>query len=56
MGEGRLGRAHLDASWRAPELGLQAQHISNAGFDGSNRNYALNTIANWVVGVSWYLP
>jgi hypothetical protein len=36
-------------------LGLQAQHISNAGLNGSNRNYALNTVESVVLGVSWYL-
>jgi hypothetical protein len=37
-------------------LGLQAQHISNAGLNGSNRNYALNTVESVVFGVSCYLP
>jgi hypothetical protein len=36
--------------------GLQAQHISNAGLNGSNRNFALNTAEGVVVGMSWYLP
>jgi hypothetical protein len=36
-------------------LGLQAQHLSNAGLNGSNQNYALNTVESVGFGVSWHL-
>ena len=41
-------------------VGFQAQHASNAGFNGrslgASRNIALNTPWNGVAGVSWFLP
>jgi hypothetical protein len=35
-------------------VGLRAQHISNAGLNGSNVNYSLNTPLGAVLGVSRY--
>jgi Lipid A 3-O-deacylase (PagL) len=35
---------------------LQAQHLSNAGLNGPNRNYALNTPVSFAVGGSWFFP
>jgi len=43
----------MNQHW-APYFGLQAQHISNGGFNGGSRNYDLNTAASVVVGVSWF--
>jgi hypothetical protein len=37
-------------------VGLKAPHISNAGLNGSNRNFALNTVKSVVISVSWYFP
>jgi hypothetical protein len=50
-----FGESYFVNNHAAIYLGLQAQHISNAGLNGSNRNYALNTVESVVVGVSWYL-
>jgi Lipid A 3-O-deacylase (PagL) len=50
-----FGESYFANEHAAIYFGLQAQHISNAGLDGSNRNYALNTVESAVVGVSWYL-
>jgi Lipid A 3-O-deacylase (PagL) len=38
----------------AAYAGLQAQHISNAGLNGPNQNYALNTPVSFAVGASWF--
>jgi Lipid A 3-O-deacylase (PagL) len=35
-------------------IGLQAQHLSNAGLNGPNRNFALNTPVSFVIGGSWF--
>ncbi len=51
-----IGESYFVTERAAIYLGLQAQHISNAGLNGSNRNYALNTVEGVVIGCSWYLP
>lgn len=51
-----FGESYFVTGDMAIYFGLQAQHISNAGLNGSNRNYALNTVESVVVGVSWYMP
>jgi hypothetical protein len=35
-------------------VGLQAQHPSNAGLNGPNRNYAVNTPVSFALGASWF--
>ena len=50
-----VGESYFVNNHAAIYLGLQAQHISNAGLNGSNRNYSLNTVEGVVLGVSWYL-
>jgi hypothetical protein len=49
-----IGESYFVNKHLAIYLGLQAEHISNAGLNGSNRNFALNTVESGVVGVSWY--
>ncbi len=51
-----IGESYFVTDRAAIYFGLQAQHISNAGLNGSNRNYALNTVEGVVIGFSWYLP
>jgi hypothetical protein len=51
-----IGESFFVTEQFAIYAGLQAQHISNAGLNGSNRNFALNTVEGGVVGISWYLP
>jgi len=51
-----FGESYFVTDRTALYLGLQAQHVSNAGLNGSNRNFALNTLESLVVGVQWYLP
>lgn len=51
-----FGESYFVTGNTAIYFGLQAQHISNAGLNGSNRNFALNTVESVVVGVSWYNP
>jgi hypothetical protein len=50
-----IGESYFVNNQTAIYLGLQAQHISNAGLNGSNRNYSLNTVESAVLGISWYL-
>jgi hypothetical protein len=50
-----IGESYFVNNQMAIYLGLQAQHISNAGLNGSQRNYSLNSVESVVVGVSWYL-
>lgn len=50
-----VGESYFVNNRTAIYLGMQAQHISNAGLNGSNRNYALNTVESFVFGLSWYL-
>jgi hypothetical protein len=50
-----IGESYFVNNHAAIYLGLQAQHISNAGLNGSNRNYSLNSVESLVLGVSWYL-
>jgi hypothetical protein len=54
--EGGIGVSYFLTERGAIYLGLQAQHISNAGFDGPNSNFALNTMKSMVVGFSWFVP
>jgi hypothetical protein len=49
-----IGESYFVNDHIAIYLGLQAQHVSNAGLNGSNRNFALNTAESVVVGLSWY--
>jgi hypothetical protein len=51
-----IGESYFVTDHAAIYVGLQAQHISNAGLNGSNRNFALNTVESAVIGVSWYFP
>ncbi len=50
-----IGVSYFISPQAAIYVGLQAQHISNAGLDGSNDNFALNTAAGMVIGFSWYV-
>jgi len=50
-----FGESYFLTDQTALYLGLQAQHISNAGLNGTNRNFALNTVESLVVGVACYL-
>jgi Lipid A 3-O-deacylase (PagL) len=50
-----VGESYFANNHAAIYFGLQAQHISSAGLNGSNRNYSLNTVESVVVGISWYL-
>jgi Lipid A 3-O-deacylase (PagL) len=50
-----IGELYFVNNHIAIYLGLQAEHISNAGLNGSNQNYALKTIESLVFGVSWHL-
>lgn len=51
-----IGESYFVSDNAAIYAGLQAQHFSNGGFNGGNRNFSLNTPAGLVIGVSWYLP
>jgi hypothetical protein len=53
--EGGVGEEYFVTEHTSLYLGLQAQHISNAGLDGSNQNYALNTPWGVVFGLSFFL-
>ncbi len=50
-----VGASYFISEHVAAYAGLQAQHISNAGLNGSNRNYSLNTAVSFTVGASWFL-
>ena len=49
-----VGVSYFTTQHTALYFGLQAQHISNAGLNGTNRNFSLNTVESFVVGVSWF--
>ena len=49
-----IGGSYCVTDNAALYVGLRAQHISKAGLNGSNRNYALNTPFGMVIGGSWY--
>jgi hypothetical protein len=55
---GEVGGAWIIDSHKVLYLGLQAQHVSNGGFNGSidsgTRNLSLNTPWGVVAGFSWY--
>ena len=53
---GEIGGSYFVNDHAAFYLALQGEHFSNAGLNGPNRNYALNTPWAGVVGVSYYLP
>jgi hypothetical protein len=52
--QGSIGASFFITQHSAIYLGLQAQHFSNGGFNGSNRNFSLNTPESAVIGVSWF--
>jgi hypothetical protein len=54
--QGGVGVSYFTTEHSAIYFGLQAQHFSNAGFNGENRNYSLNTPEGIVVGMSWFIP
>lgn len=49
-----VGGSYFVTDNAAVYVGLRAQHISNAGLNGTDRNYALNTPLGIVIGGSWY--
>jgi hypothetical protein len=49
--KGGIGVSWFFSENAAGYVGLQAQHISNAGRNGPNRNYSLNTPVSFVIGV-----
>jgi hypothetical protein len=53
--KGGIGVSYFVNENGAAYVGLQAQHISNAGLNGPNRNYSLNTPVSFAVGASWFL-
>jgi hypothetical protein len=53
--KGAVGVSYFVSEQFAAYAGLQAQHISNAGLNGPNRNYALNTPVSFTMGVSCFL-
>jgi hypothetical protein len=52
--KGGLGLSYFISENAASYIGLQAQHLSNAGLNGPNRNYSLNTPVSFVIGGSWF--
>lgn len=52
--EAGIGGSYFVSDRIAIYAGLNAQHISNAGLNGTDRNFALNTPLGVVMGVSWY--
>jgi hypothetical protein len=53
--KGGIGVSYFISENAAAYVGLQAQHLSNAGLNGSNRNYSLNTPTSFAIGASWFL-
>lgn len=51
---GEIGGSYFISEHAAFYLGLQGEHFSNAGLNGSNHNFALNTPWGGVFGVSYY--
>ncbi|GEM_PF-1308472 len=52
--KGGIGVAYFISENVATYIGLQAQHLSNAGLNGPNRNYSLNTPVSFTIGGSWF--
>jgi hypothetical protein len=53
--KGGIGVSCFVTENAAVYVGLQAQHFSNAGLNGPNQNYALNTPVSFTAGISWFL-
>jgi Lipid A 3-O-deacylase (PagL) len=49
-----VGVSYFVTQRSAVYAGLNAQHISNAGLNASQSNFALNTPVGVVLGMSWY--
>jgi hypothetical protein len=52
---GEIGGSYFVNEHAAIYLALQGEHFSNAGLNGPNRNFALNTAWAGVFGLSYYL-
>jgi hypothetical protein len=52
--KGGIGVSYFLTENLAAYIGLQAQHLSNAGLNGPNRNYSLNTPVSFTLGGSWF--
>jgi hypothetical protein len=56
--KGEVGIAYFVDNQRALYIGLEAQHLSNAGLNGNEggnpTNFSINTPAGVVVGFSWF--
>jgi hypothetical protein len=52
--KGGIGVSYFISENAAAYVGLQAQHLSNAGLNGPNQNYALNTTVSFAAGASWF--
>jgi Lipid A 3-O-deacylase (PagL) len=53
--QGGIGVSYFVTERGAIYVGLHAQHISNAGLNGTNRNFSLDSVESGVVGVSWFI-
>ncbi len=53
--EGAFGISYFMTGRAAIYAGLQGQHLSNAGLNGANRNYSLNTAESLVIGLSYFI-
>jgi hypothetical protein len=53
--QGGIGVSYFATERGAIYTGLHAQHILNAGFNGADRNFSLNSFESVVVGVSWFI-
>jgi hypothetical protein len=49
-----IGESYLITDNAAVYIGLRAQHLSDAGWSDSDRNYPLNTPFRMRIGVSWH--
>lgn len=49
-----IGESYFITDNAAVYIGLRAQHLSEAGWSGSDRNYSLNTAFRMGIGVSWH--
>jgi hypothetical protein len=49
-----VGVSYFVTEGSAVYAGLNAQHISSAGLNASQDNFALNTPVGVVLGMSWY--
>jgi hypothetical protein len=52
---GEVGGLYFVNDHAGISLALQGEHFSNAGLNGPNRNFTLNTPWAGVFGVSYYL-